>query len=131
VAAGRDVAHAEVGDHVDMRELGEQRRIVQLTRVAAFGTVPDRLAVHADRAHVVARQAGRTLLSAAHRIARDERIRGDRLAVDLVVARLLQREQRVAQRLREADERFGARPARGPFRTGPRRRRRRPCWFPT
>jgi hypothetical protein len=44
---------------------------------------------------------------AAHRIARDERIRGDRLAVDLVVARLLQREQRVAQRLREADERFG------------------------
>jgi len=30
----------------------------------------------------------------------------ERFAVDLVVAGLLQREQRVAQRLREADERF-------------------------
>ena len=43
---------------------------------------------------------------AAHRIARDQRVRGERFAVDLVVAGLLQREQRVAQRLREADERF-------------------------
>ena len=107
VAAGRDIAAAEIGDHVEVGKLGEQRRIVELARVAALRTVPDRLAMHADRANLVARQPGRTLqLMAAHRIACDQRVRRGRFAVDLVVAGLLQREQRVPQRLREADECF-------------------------
>ncbi|KAF1855543.1 hypothetical protein Lal_00001523 [Lupinus albus] len=107
VAAGSHVAAAEIGDHIDMGQLGEQRRVVELPRIAAFGAMAHRLAVHADRANLVARQPrGALQFVAAHRVARDERVRRERFAVDLVVAGLLQREQRVAQRLRETDERF-------------------------
>ena len=54
LAAGRDVAAAEVGDDVDAGQLGEQRRRVELHRVAGAvelaRPMPHRLAVAADRA---------------------------------------------------------------------------------
>ena len=107
MAARGDVAAAEIGDHVDLGQLGEQCRVVDLPRIAALGAMAHGLAVHADRMDLVARQPGRALqFMAAHRITRDQRVRRERFAVDFIVAGLLQREQRVAQRLREADERF-------------------------
>ncbi|EDT09698.1 conserved hypothetical protein [Paraburkholderia graminis C4D1M] len=70
--------------------------------------MPHRLPMHADRAylgggHVAAAQQ----LVTAHGISRGERVGGERLAFDLVFARLLQREQRLAQARRETDERLG------------------------
>lgn len=107
VAAGGHIAAAEIGDHVHLGQLGEQRRVVELPRITALGAMTHRLTVHADRVNLVARQPrGALQFMAAHRVARDERIRRERFPVDFVVTRLLQREQRVAQRLREADERF-------------------------
>ncbi len=108
LAAGGDVAAAEIRDHVDMREFGEQGRVVGLARVAALGAVPHGLAVYTDRVHVGGAQVGGALqLVAADRVARGQRIGGQRFALDLVAAGLLQREQCLAQRIGEAHEGFG------------------------
>ena len=58
LAAGGDVAAAEIGDHVDVRHFREQRGIVDLPRVAFFRPMPHRLAVHADRADFRGRARG-------------------------------------------------------------------------
>ena len=48
LAAGRDVAAAEVGHDRDAGQFGKQCRVVELQRVAMLGHMPDRLPMTAD-----------------------------------------------------------------------------------
>ncbi len=52
LAAGREVAAAEVRHDVDLRQFGQSGGRIELDRVARRGAVPDRLAVSADREDV-------------------------------------------------------------------------------
>jgi hypothetical protein len=51
LAAGGDVAAAEISDDVDARQFGQQRRIVRLAREAEFGPVPHGLTVDSNGCH--------------------------------------------------------------------------------
>jgi hypothetical protein len=99
LAAGGDVAAAEIGDHVDARQLRQQRGVVGLAREAEFGPVADGLAVYCDGAH----GAGRVCQQGAHAlgVARRQAVGCQRLAFQFVVAFRLQRHQLGAQRGRE------------------------------
>src|SRR5690242_16838340 len=74
LAPGRHVTAAEIGDDVDMRHLREQRRIVDLTRVAFFGAVAHRLPVYADCTH----DGGRDVRTAQQFVAADGIARRER-----------------------------------------------------
>jgi len=51
LAAGGNVAAAEIGDHAHAGQLGEQRRIADLRRIAPLRAVTHRLAVAAGGAN--------------------------------------------------------------------------------
>jgi hypothetical protein len=55
--SGSDVAAPEVGDNVNRRQLGQQRRRVKLHAKAELRSVPYRLTVSADRANLRAGHA--------------------------------------------------------------------------
>ena len=106
LAAGGDVATAEVGDDIDAGQLGEQRWRVQLNGVAETvelaRTVPDGLAVATDRGDIRARDRGVPEQSIdQRRVFAHQGIGRERAAMDLVVAAPVQRQQLVSQRGRE------------------------------
>mmetsp|Transcript_49002 Transcript_49002/g.115063 ORF Transcript_49002/g.115063 Transcript_49002/m.115063 type:complete len:255 (+) Transcript_49002:2072-2836(+) len=100
LAAGRDVAAAQVADNIDASLLGQQRAVQQLGRVAldAAGPVAHRLAVGTDGANLAARRGGgfEQLGDQVGIVAR-HRVGGQCGAVQLVGARGVQREQFIAQ----------------------------------
>ena len=101
LAAGGDVAAAEVGHHADAGQFREQRRVADLRGVAALGTVPDRLAVAADGAYGRRRrvrfgQHGGDRIGVALR----QFVAGQRGALDFVRAAGIQRQQFALQRAR-------------------------------
>ncbi|MNN30627.1 hypothetical protein D3C81_1442810 [compost metagenome] len=106
LAAGGDVAAAEVRHHVDAGEFGQQRRMLALARVAdavvQAGPVPDGLAMRADGSDRGGWHAG-LAQQRGHACGVDpgQRIGRQCLAVDLVLARLLQGAVCGAQRLGE------------------------------
>ena len=56
LAPSRDVAAAEVGDHLDTGQLGQQGRVADLHREATCRLVPHGLAVAADSANIIRAQ---------------------------------------------------------------------------
>ena len=103
LAAGRNVAAAEVGDDVDAAQLGEQRGRVQLDRVAAVversGPMAHRLAVGRDGAYRAALDAARDEQRRDDlRIEPRQRIGGARAARQFVVAASVECQQLAAQR---------------------------------
>jgi hypothetical protein len=91
LASGRDVAGAEVADHVDSTQLGEQRGLVQLQGVAGavelLRTVSHGLAVRADGDDRVASHAGRgEQFVDRSRVGASERIPCERRAMQFVHA---------------------------------------------
>ena len=104
LAAGRDIATAEVCDHGDARRLGQSRGVGELRRVTQLRTVTNRLSVQSDRGDVA---------RAAMRRGQDRPDRGrtaihqgvgrKRAAMDFVGAAALQRVQFSAQLGGECD----------------------------
>jgi iron-sulfur cluster insertion protein len=102
LAAGGDVARAEIGYDVDAAEFGQQCWRVELDRVAELGAMANGLAMGADGAH-----PGR--IDAGGREQRTHRLRagacqvgcGKRGAMQFVVAGGVQCQQCLAQRRRE------------------------------
>ncbi len=112
-----DIAAAQVGDHVDAAQFGQQRRAVQLHRVAGAvelaRPVAHRLAVRTDRTDLRARcAAGRKQGLDDVRVAARQRVAGERGAVQLVGAGAVQRQQLVGESRRERSVRVGDDPQR-------------------
>ncbi len=118
LAAGRHVAAAEIRHHVDARQLCQQRGLLALAGIAGAivqaGPMAHGLAVRADRRDGARRLAGIAQQgSHASRIDARQPIGRQRLAVDFIIAGLLQRCERVAQLGGEGLE--GRRQHRGPW----------------
>ena len=112
-----NVAAAQVGNHVDAAQFGQQGRVVGLARKAQFGPVADGLSVHRHGGNIGWRQAGvgQQRRHAVGIVAR-QLVGGGGFTFQLVVARRLQRQQVGAQRRRERDI---GRTARGGCGAGP------------
>jgi hypothetical protein len=128
--AGSDVAAAEIGDDIDAGELGEERRRVQLHRVAArrAGAMANRLAVRTDRGDLgtIDRCAAQDGIDDRSSLA-CQRVGGDRCAVDFVGTALVESREFGAQpagKLRRAWPRMRNGASRRSSKT---RRRRRQC----
>ena len=98
LAAGGDIAAAQVADHVDGGQFGQQRAVEQLHRVAAAvvqaGLMAHRLTMCADRADRRSRRGALLEQPRDHLgIGPGHRIGGQRAAVQLVGAAGLQRHQ--------------------------------------
>ena len=104
--ARRDVAAAKIGDDDHSRLLGNARRIVELHGESAIGPMAQRLAMHAGGADVGSRDfRSRQCAGDRFRVQLGQHVRRSAGARQLVVARLLQREQLVAQQARKSDMR--------------------------
>jgi len=102
--AGGDVAAPEIRHHREPRALGHARRVVELQRPAALGTMPQGLPVHAGGQHVGAAQLrGGQRLGDRVGIELGEHVGGRAGARQLVRPRRLQREQFVAQHGRKSE----------------------------
>ncbi len=106
LAPGSDVAAAEIGDHVDAGQLGEERRRVQLHRVAGSsraGPVAHGLAVCPDRDHLGAidRRAAQDSVDDRGCLV-GKLVCSERCAMDLVRTALVQGGELGAQTGREA-----------------------------
>ena len=84
LAAGGDVAAAEVGDHRDAGEFGKQRGIADLQGVAVLRAVSHGLAVAADRADLFGRRSRREASSPLPHNPR-QLVGGQRGAMEFVV----------------------------------------------
>ena len=112
LAAGGDVATAKIGNDIDAGALGQHRRVLRLARVAdaivGAGLMTDGLPVRADGPHVLRGQAGCGKQSGnAVGVGHGQRIGGQRLTMDLVVAGVLQVQEALAQLGREGHVRVG------------------------
>ena len=96
--ACRNITGAKVGNHGDTGGFRESRRIVDLPGVAFGGTMANGLAMNTDGRDFPRADPGIAQQSAdRNRVAVDQRIGSDGGAVQFVLARGLQREQRGAQ----------------------------------
>ena len=103
LAAGGHVAAAEVADHGDAAQLGQQSTVHQLQRVAATvefaRPVAHRLPMGADRVDLRCRQAASVQQQANHLCLRGHQaVGGQRRAVQLVWPAAVQRQQFIVQR---------------------------------
>ena len=105
LATGGHVAVAKIGDHVDAAQLGQQRRVQALARVAKFGAMSDRLAMRSNRLQRSGFWQQWQQLRHACGVAGGNLVGGERFARDFVGARRLQRHQVGAQRGAEREER--------------------------